>query len=68
LATINAKLMSKAYAKRLKIIIKMYYDADQEVFLKKGTENSIDLSFSLYVTNIFTEWTLDQYAEKHSWS
>jgi hypothetical protein len=60
--------MSKAYAKRLKIIIKMYYDADQEVFLKKGTENSIDLSFSLYVTNIFTEWTLDQYAEKHSWS
>ena len=47
MAKINAKLMSKVYAKRLKIIIKMYYDADQEVFLPKGDENSINLSFSL---------------------
>jgi hypothetical protein len=47
LATISAKLMSEIYPKRLKVIIKMLYHADHEVFLPKGTENSIDLSFSL---------------------
>jgi hypothetical protein len=47
LATISAKLMSEIYPKRLKVIIKMLYHADHEVFLPRGTENSIDLSFSL---------------------
>jgi hypothetical protein len=65
LATISAKLMCQLYPHRLKIIIKMNYDADQEVFIPRGTENHINLSFSLYVTNIFAKTDLEAYAKAH---
>lgn len=65
LAKINTKLMSQLYHHRLKIMIEMIYDADQEIFTPRDPENHITLSFSLYITNILAKTDLETYAKNH---